>query len=156
VAGVLPIRNLVENLLWTLLDDTQSKRNIDKITMGLLFIQLLDHTDKLSYESHEDRAIMELLGYVEENYRDGTLTEAAARLHYDFFWLSHEIKNRTGRSYTEHVQEKRLSMAAILLQSTTLSVEEIALAVGYENKSYFHRIFKSKYGTSPKKYRSSK
>ena len=42
---------------------------------------------------------------------------------------------------------------AFLLKNTSLSVEEIALAVGYENKSYFHRIFNAKYGTSPKKYK---
>lgn len=156
VAGILPIQNLIENLLWTLIYKTQSKRNINQLTMGLLFIQLLNHTDKLVYERREDRAIMELLQYIEENYKDASLSEAAERLHYDFFWLSHEIKNRTGKTYTEHLQEKRLSRAASLLKSTKLSVEEVALSVGYENKSYFHRIFSAKYGTSPKKYRSSK
>jgi transcriptional regulator GlxA family with amidase domain len=53
------------------------------------------------------------------------------------------------------LQEKRLSQAAFLLKNTELSVEEIALAVGYENKSYFHRIFTARYGTSPKKYRTN-
>lgn len=156
VAGILPIQNLIENLLWTLIYKTQSKRNINQLTMGLLFIQLLNHTDKLVYERREDRAIMELLQYIEENYKDASLSEAAERLHYDFFWLSHEIKNRTGKTYTEHLQEKRLSRAASLLKSTRLSVEEVALSVGYENKSYFHRIFSAKYGTSPKKHRSLK
>jgi YesN/AraC family two-component response regulator len=124
--------------------------------MGLLLIQLLNHTDKLVYERREDRAIMELLRYIEENYKNGSLSEAAERLHYDFFWLSHEIKNRTGKTYTEHLQERRLSRAAFLLKSTALSVEEVALSVGYENKSYFHRIFFARYGTSPKKYRSAR
>jgi transcriptional regulator GlxA family with amidase domain len=41
-----------------------------------------------------------------------------------------------------------------LLKNTTLSVEEIAIAVGYENKSYFHRIFIKKFETTPKKYRT--
>ena len=153
VAGVLPIQNLIENLLWSLIHKTESKRSTNQITMGLLFTELLNHTDKLAHESREDRAIMELLRYVEENYREASLSSAAERLHYDVFWLSHEIKNRTGKTYTEHLQEKRLSTAASLLKSTSLSVEEIALAVGYENKSYFHRIFSAKYGTTPKKYR---
>lgn len=154
VAGVLPVQNLVENLLWTLLNNTSNRRNINQTTMGLLFMQLLNHTDKLAYESREDKAMIEILRYVEENYKDGSLSEAAKTLHYDFFWLSHEIKKRTGKTYTEHVQEKRLSQAAFLLKSTELSVEDVALAVGYENKSYFHRIFAEKYGASPKKYRS--
>ena len=128
---------------------------INQITMGLLFMQLLNHTDKLSYESREDRAVMEILRYIEENYKDGSLTEAASLLHYDFYWLSHEMKNRTGKTYTEHLQEKRLSQAAFLLKETTLSVEEIAAAIGYENKSYFHRIFRERFGLSPKRYRSA-
>ena len=155
VAGVLPVQNLIENLIWTLISNTTNKRNINQTTMGLLFMQLLNHTDKLSYESREDRAIMDIFRYIEGNYKSGSLTEAAQLLHYDFYWLSHEIKNRTGKTYTEHLQEKRLSQAAYLLKNTSLSVEEIALAVGYENKSYFHRIFSAKYGTSPKKYRAN-
>lgn len=155
VSGVLPVQNLIENLIWTLINNTSNKRNINQTTMGLLFMQLLNHTDKLVYEAREDRAIMEILRYIEGNYKDGSLTEAARLLHYDFYWLSHEIKNRTGKTYTEHLQEKRLSQAAFLLKNTGLSVEEIALAVGYENKSYFHRIFTARYGTSPRKYRTN-
>jgi len=155
VAGVLPIQNLIENLIWTLINNVSNKRNINQTTMGLLFMQLLNHTDKLSHESREDKAIIDIFRYIEENYRDGSLAAAAELLHYDFYWLSHEIKNRTGKTYTEHLQEKRLSQAAFLLKNTALSVEEIAIAVGYENKSYFHRIFAKKYGTTPKKYRSA-
>ena len=154
VADVLPVQNLIENLIWTLTSSTSNRRNINQTTMGLLFMQLLNHTDTLSYESREDKAIVDILRYIEENYRSGSLSDAAKMLHYDFFWLSHEIKNRTGKTYTEHLQEKRLSQATFLLRSTSLSVEEIAAAVGYENKSYFHRIFSAKFGTSPKKYRS--
>lgn len=155
VANVLPVQNLMENLIWTLTNNATNKRNINQTTMGLLFMQLLNHTDKLVYESKEDKAIMNIFRYIEENYKDGSLTKAANLLHYDFYWLSHEIKNRTGRTYTEHLQEKRLSQSAYLLKNTSLSVEEIALAVGYQNKSYFHRIFAKKYGKSPKKYRDS-
>ena len=153
VAGVLPVQNLIENLIWTLISNTSNKRNINQATMGLLFMQLINHTDKLVYETKEDKAVMDILRYIEGNYKNGSLTEAASLLHYDFYWISHEIKNRTGKTYTEHLQEKRLSQAAFLLKNTSLSVEKIAIAVGYENKSYFHRIFSAKYGTSPKKYR---
>ncbi|MBQ4090870.1 MAG: helix-turn-helix domain-containing protein [Clostridia bacterium] len=153
VSGVLPVQNLVENLIWTLINDLPNKRNINQTTMGLLFMQLINHTDKLAHDNREDRAIIDVLRYIEDNYKDGTLCEAARLLHYDFCWLSREIKNRTGKTYTEHLQEKRLSQAAFLLKNTPLSVEEVALAVGYENKSYFYRIFKERFGESPKKYK---
>ena len=154
VAGVLPVQNLIENLIWTLINDTPNKRNINQSTMGLLFMQLINHTDTISHKSREERAVMEILRYIEENYRTGSLSEASRLLHYDFYWLSHEIKERTGRTYTEHLQEKRLAQAAFLLKNTSLSVEEVSGAVGYENKSYFHRIFAQRYGgLTPKKYR---
>lgn len=155
VADVPPIENLVENLIWTLSNGTPNKRNINQTTMGLLFMQLLNYTDRLAYDTRLDAAIMDVFRYIEENYRDGSLTAVAEELHYDVFWLSREIHNRTGKTYTEHVQEKRLSQAAYLLSNTVMSVEEIASFVGYENKSYFHRIFSSKFGMTPRAYRIS-
>ena len=155
VAGILPVQNLIENLIWTLTSNISNKHNINQTTMGLLFMQLLNHTDKLSYDSREDRAMIDVFRYIEDNYKNATLSDASKLLHYDFYWLSHEVKKRTGKTYTEHLQEKRLSQAAFLLKNTALSVEEIAISVGYENKSYFHRIFSAKYGTTPKKYRDA-
>ena len=60
------------------------------------------------------------------------------------------------QTYTQLLQEKRLTQAAYLLKNTRLTVDQIALAVGYENKSYFHRIFAECFGTTPKKYRDGK
>ena len=62
----------------------------------------------------------------------------------------------TGRNYTELLQEKRLTQAAWLLRNTDRKVDEIAAAVGYENISYFHRLFAARFGLSPKKYRDCK
>ena len=121
--------------------------------MGLLFMQLLNHTDRLAYGSKEEAAVLGIIKYIEENYKKGSLTEAARFMHYDFYWLSHEIKNQTGKTYTELLQEKRLSQAAYMLKNTRIGVEEISKAVGYENKSYFYRLFNARFGMSPKKYR---
>jgi AraC-like DNA-binding protein len=153
VSDVLPVQNLIENLLWTLVSNMPNKRNINQSTMGLLFMQLLNHTDKLAYQSKEETAMLQIFKYIEENYKNGSLTEAAKLLHYDFYWLSHEIRNQTGKTYTELLQDKRLSQAAYLLKNTKIGVEEIAKAVGYENKSYFYRIFTKQFNMSPKKYR---
>ena len=100
--------------------------------------------------------ILSVLRYVEEHYRDGSLTEIAGMLHYDPAWLSREIKRRTGKNYTDMVQDKRLSQALWLLKNTAKRVDDIAAAVGYENISYFHRLFAGRYGMSPKKMRDCK
>ena len=54
------------------------------------------------------------------------------------------------------VQEKRLAQAAFLLRNTDRNVADISVAVGYENISYFHRIFSAAYGKSPKHYRDER
>jgi len=90
---------------------------------------------------------------VGENYKNGSLTGLAEWLHYDISSISREIKNKTGKTYTVLVQEKRLAQACYLLEHTDLTVDEIAINVGYENISFFYRIFKKHYGVTPKKYR---
>ncbi len=155
VADILPIQNLVENLIWTLLNNVQNKRSINQSTMGLLILQLLNHTDKLTYVNPEEQIVMQVLSYIEEHYKNGSLTELATDLHYDFTWLSREIKRKTGKTYTELLHNKRMSQAAYLLKNTHLKVDEIAMQTGYENISYFHRLFYKTYGKTPKKYRLS-
>ena len=103
--------------------------------------------------SVQQKFVIQVLSYVEEHYQSGELTELANELHYDIYWLSREIKRRTGKTYTELVQTKRLTQASYLLRTTAMNVADIAMAVGYDNISYFHRIFQKKYGMTPKKYR---
>lgn len=155
VADILPIQNLVENLLWTLMNNQQNKRSINQFTMGLLFLQLMNYTDKVEVgrEHSDQELVLSVYRFVEEHYKDGELSELAHELGYDLYWLSRRIKRLTGQTYTELVQTKRLSQAQYLLQSTTLSVADIGMAVGYNNLSYFHRIFREQYGCSPSRWR---
>ncbi len=155
VAGILPIQNLVENLIWSIWNRQPNRRSINQATMGLLFLQLMNHMERMetNNENRGRRLLIEVYAYIEENYRDGELTELAGLLNYDVCWLSKEIKKRTGHTYTELVQEKRLSQAVYLLQNTAMSVMDIGLSVGYDNLSYFHRLFQRQYGVTPRRYR---
>ena len=156
VADILPIQNLIENLLYTLTEQVPNRRGILQSTMGLLFAQLLNHTDALQFETAEQNAVLRVLRYIEEHYAEGSLTEIAARLHYDLPYLSRLIRRETGKNYTGLLQEKRLSQAAWLLRNTDRKVDDISVSVGYENISYFHRLFAARFGQSPKKYRDCK
>ena len=155
VSDVLPIQNLVENLIWTLIYETPNKRRINQTTMGLLFLQLINHTDRLVSRSEEERVLIKTLRYIEEHYRDGSLSELSKLLHYDLCNLSREIKRRSNKTYTELLQEKRISQACYFLKNTDLNVDDIAIKVGYDNISYFHRLFRRATGVSPKKYRNN-
>jgi len=153
VSQIVPIQNLLENLLYALVQKTGNKRKICQTTMALLFLQIMDHTETLNTPDLEQAIIMQVLSYIETHYCAGSLTELAKLLHYDVYSLSREIKQRTGKNYTQLMQEKRLAQAAFLLRSTDRNVDDIANAVGYENVGYFHRIFNQSYGMSPRRYR---
>ena len=110
VTDVLPVQNLIENLIWTILHQQTNKRSINQATMGLLFLQLMNYMDRmeLNEENREQKLMIEVLGYIESNYREGELSELANMMHYDLYWLSKEIKKLSGKNYTDLVQEKRL------------------------------------------------
>ncbi|MCI9360533.1 MAG: AraC family transcriptional regulator [Hungatella sp.] len=156
VSDVLPIQNLMENMVWTLLNNQPNKRSVNQVTMGLLFLHLMHHTDRIYSDagSYSQQLIFQVLRYIDENYRDGELTELAAIMGYEVPWLSRTIKRLLGRTYKELLQIKRLNQAAFLLQSTRLPITDICAAVGYDNTSYFHCIFRDYYHMSPKEYRT--
>ena len=152
-ADVLPVRYLTQTLIWTLINDEPNPRKINETTMGLLLLQLLNHTDGLNYSNDGSGVIIHVLKYIDAHFADGSLSELADSLFYDFNALSKQIKRVTGKTYTELVQEKRLSQACVLLTTTDIGVAEVSRLVGYENISYFHRLFFKTYGMSPKNYR---
>lgn len=153
VSGVLPVQNLMENLLLQLLQRPESRRAVPLYTVGLLFVHLLEESDKLTIGIRQQQTVLGVLRYIETNYVSGSLTRAAELLHCDVAWLSREIRRRTGKTWTELIQERRLQQAAWLLRHTRQKVADISVAVGYENVSYFHRLFRSRFGCAPKAYR---
>lgn len=154
VSDILPVQNLIENLICTLIYDTPNKRNVHQITMGLLFLNLINHTDRIVSQNKEENVVFKALNYIEENYRTGSLCELSDALHYEVSSLSRKIKKETGKNFTELMHDKRLSKAMFFLENTDMLVDEIAHLVGYSNVSFFYRIFKKRYGVSPKKCRN--
>ena len=91
--------------------------------------------------------------YIEQNIKTANLEELSTILGYSAAYTGSLVKKLTGKSFSKEVQEKRCSIVARKLLETDLSIEEIITGVGYENKSFFRRIFKEKYGKNPLEYR---
>lgn len=67
--------------------------------------------------------------------------------------LSRTFKQETNLTITSYLQDIRVNQATFLLTNEQLSIEEVAWKVGYEDPSYFTRIFKSNTGYTPSQYR---
>ena len=158
VADVLPVQNLIENLVWSLVSSQPNRRNINQVTMGLLFLNLLNCTDRLitnAAQSVPERIVVSALREIEENYTNASLTQVAARNHVTAAYVSRLVREMTGKTFKELLQEKRIAKSAVLLSTTELPIGDIILTVGYENTSYFYKIFTAVYGMRPKKYRET-
>ncbi len=154
-AGLLTVQNLAENMIWSLVNKQPDQRRTNQFTMGLLLLELLNHIDTLDVNSqNRSRTVMAILHYIEENYRDGSLSALAEELNQPVYALSKLIKSETGCTFKELLQQKRLRRAARLIRETDLPVSSIITAVGYDNTSFFYRVFRSEYGLTPKEYRA--
>ena len=134
--GIVPVENLLEN--------------------SLLLMNLSRFADQIgrSDPQHEEQSLMfSVLDYIEHHYQNGTLAEISELSHLPTYQVSRMLKKRTGKNFKELLQLRRLQQAAYLLQNTTLSIDKIIVHIGYENSSYFYRVFREKYGCSPSEYR---
>jgi AraC-like DNA-binding protein len=81
------------------------------------------------------------------------LNEAADLLNMSVVLFSRLIKQRTGKSFIEFVNEIRLGYATRLLIETTKSISEICYESGFNNISNFTRTFRKKQGSTPSEFR---
>ena len=91
--------------------------------------------------------------YIENNIKTANLEKLSVILGYSTVYTGRLVKELTGKSFSKALQAKRCSIAAEKLLNTGLSVEKIIADIGYENESFFRKIFKEKYGKNPLDYR---
>lgn len=111
------------------------------------------------HEGHNEqvlKSVQEVLQFVEEHYdEDIGLETIADRVDLSPNYLSAIFKQTTGRSYIDYLTELRMKKAKEKLQDLSLTVYEIAEAIGYSSSQYFSRVFKKHIGMTPSAYRNS-
>ena len=71
-------------------------------------------------------------------------------------YISKYIKEKSGVTFGELVKKIRMKKARALLKSSNMTVENIALSVGYQNVEHFNRLFKKAYNMTPIQFRNEK
>ena len=153
---MLEAQNLLENMLLTLLNRQRNSQQILQATTGVLFMELLHSTSRITVgapSGYEQQLVMEAQAYIEKNFRTASLEDFAARTRQPAYYISRLMRRYSPYTFTEYLQRKRLSQAAYLLLATDRPVEVIIYEVGYDNSSYFHKLFKRTYGVTPLQYR---
>jgi len=82
-----------------------------------------------------------------------SLNYLAEHFHKNASALSHSFRKETGSSLTNFIQQTRIREAIRLFNTTDFSVSDIAIMVGYQDFSYFSKIFSKHTGMSPSEYK---
>lgn len=133
--------------------DTGEEVRICKASLSVIAKYVIQQVESGSI----DGRIRLVIHLVEQQYErdDPTLSKMAKQVGLSICYLPRLFKKNTGISFGEYLRDLRLKKAVLLLQDPTLSIKEIAAAVGYKYVSDFDHHFKSTYGMRPGEYRRS-
>ena len=109
------------------------------------------------YKSHGNltggRYLSGACEFVNSHYSECiSIRETAESVRISPSYLSHLYKDGLGITFTEYLSGVRIDAAKEMLRYAEKSVSEVAAAVGFDDTSYFTRIFKRYVGVSPKQY----
>jgi transcriptional regulator GlxA family with amidase domain len=127
----------------------------------LQFLNVLDQKKEGQHQrqphlvkSRQLRNVEKMMHWIEEHYIDEIrLDHMADDIHLSKSYASRIFQQETGSSITDYVTARRLKQAYLLLETTTLSIEEVGRRSGFPNVSYFIQLFRESAETTPLQYR---
>ncbi|GAB4496538.1 MAG: hypothetical protein OHK0019_28430 [Saprospiraceae bacterium] len=131
-----------------------------KIASGLLFafLEFIDKTYKKITQNHPKTPKFSLVRDFDRLLQTHYQTHKevafyAEKMNMSSKYLSEKLKTDTGQSAKQIIEDFVLFEAKSLLKQTTMTVKEIVYWLGYEDPSYFIKVFKSRVGLTPLEYR---
>ncbi|CAN1544289.1 transcriptional activator RhaS [Spirosomataceae bacterium] len=133
--------------LLSILHDLSTSRNIQLLSNATFS----DNT--VSYNS---RRLEKVFEFLRKNYnKDITLADVSKLADMTEVSFSRFIKKRTGKTFIDSLNEIRLGYATRLLIDSSETIAEIAYKCGFNNISYFNRLFRKKKNLTPKEFREN-
>lgn len=102
------------------------------------------------YSFHINRA----LEYIDEHYNQNVnLEDTSEHLELNKCYFCSLLKEETGLTFTQYLNQKRVEEAKKLLKSTELAIRDVAKKTGFNSQSYFNVVFRKETGLTPLRYR---
>ncbi|MDQ6420558.1 AraC family transcriptional regulator [Paenibacillus sp. LHD-117] len=151
----------------TIWDETQHWQFGSDIVVQGSFERILVHLarqlganrsdDKAGLKETIQPSIRKALLYIQHHFREPvTLAVAADYAGLSANYFSECFRKQVGLSYQEYLNDRRLQFASALLRSSELPVTEVCFAAGFNTIPHFDRVFKRKFGSSPREYRKQR
>ncbi|AFC29282.1 hypothetical protein PM3016_2394 [Paenibacillus mucilaginosus 3016] len=152
------IPHVMEQIMCEYYDRKAYSQQIIDSYLVILFTEMIRLNEQLlkvkgDKEDKPAHSLIDFLKYIEDHYRDCTLTQMAAHFNFHPNYLTALLKQGTGKSFKELLQLQKISKATLLLQHSDLPIEQIVGEIGYSSISFFYRKFSEIYGMTPVQYR---
>lgn len=140
-----------EKMYWGVgIDDDIIKSSINALVIAVNQLPAI-----VACETLQDTRLLAMQNYIQANYKTITLENLSEEFHLSEPYVSKYIKDKSGKTFGEMVQGIRMKKARTLLKNSTMTVENIAYSVGYQNVEHFNRLFKKRYEITPIQYRNA-
>lgn len=132
------------------------KANILKFFYYLFKNSRIQKNNSIETKNYMVEKIKEILNYIEKNYSEMiSIKDLSVLANMSEYHLMRSFKKCTGMTCIEYINNYRLKIASKLLKTTDLSIINISIESGFNNISYFNKLFKERFNVTPKEYRRS-
>ena len=131
------------------IDEDIIKASIHALVVAVNKLPVLEKT-----QESRDTRLFAMLNYIQAHYQTVTLKRMAHEFHLSTPYISKYIREKSGRTFVEHVTNTRMKRAKTLLKHGNMTVENVAASVGYSNVEHFSRMFRREFELSPLQYRN--
>ena len=101
----------------------------------------------------EGKVFSQVTALMEESHGRISRSELSERLRYSGSYLNRIVNKYSGRSISEYGNFFAMQQAARLLNSTSLTITDIAYQLGFTDRTHFYELFREEYGMTPKQFR---
>lgn len=140
---------------------SKKERNYEAVCQNLLEVLLICmlRNNNLSIVKDKNnilnRECTQIKNYLDANYSENiTLDMLASITHMNKYYMAHAFTRHTGLSPINYLIQKRIQEGKSLLESTTFSIAQISVTLGFSSQSYFSQVFKKATGKTPIQYRN--
>lgn len=153
--------NVLKNVALAMIEVAQQKgqyysRIMNGYFMVLMGTLLQDHEDSIEYPDiyfEKYSIVPKLLNYIKSHVDSVTLEDCAKRFHFNQRHLGRLLKKETGMTFPQLITDIKIDIAKDMLRLHSISLEELAVKLGYNDSSYFIRVFKKEVGCTPSDFR---
>lgn len=150
--------NEIFHLNHNFLSHIQDFKTIEELSAWLsnMLQRFISFTFDFAEVKHAD-VVYKTIEYIKQNYGSRlTLEKIAESTYLSKTYLSSIFKKETGHSISSYINMVRVEKSKSMLLEDNMSIIDIANACGFEDQSYYTKVFKSLIGMTPKKYRENR